>query len=126
MVGQKSKLDALTGLRGVAACSVLLAHGIDKSFIWDGVRVFDCTSNLAYFGMSLFFVLSGFVIEYNYAGLFARERLSVATYNFFVARFARLYPLYILTIFLTMPIFPHPYLNATRTIVYLTLHSILV
>jgi peptidoglycan/LPS O-acetylase OafA/YrhL len=121
MVGQKSKLDALTGLRGVAACSVLLAHAIDKSFIWDGVRVFDCTSNLAYFGMSLFFVLSGFVIEYNYAGLFARERLSIATYNFFVARFARLYPLYILTIFLTMPIFPHPYLNVTRTIIYLTL-----
>jgi peptidoglycan/LPS O-acetylase OafA/YrhL len=50
--------------------------------------------------MSLFFVLSGFVIQYNYADIFLKERLPSATFKFIVARFARLYPLYVLSIIL--------------------------
>ena len=45
--------------------------------------------------MTLFFVLSGFVIHYNYAGLVTDGRLrGIAA--FFWARFARLYPLFLL------------------------------
>jgi peptidoglycan/LPS O-acetylase OafA/YrhL len=47
------------------------------------------------FGMTLFFVLSGFVIHYNYARLVTDGRLrGIAA--FFWARFARLYPLFLL------------------------------
>ena len=49
---------------------------------------------LALVGMSLFFVLSGFIIHYNYA-----HRVYVFNfsdlYDFFLARFSRLYPLFI-------------------------------
>lgn len=44
--------------------------------------------------MTLFIVLSGFVLSVNYFDEFRRLRV-VTTWNFFVARFARIYPLYI-------------------------------
>src|SRR5262249_56691546 len=50
-------------------------------------------------GMPLFFVLSGFVIHYNYANSF-RSGFVSPTIDFFIARFARLYPLYILMLVL--------------------------
>jgi peptidoglycan/LPS O-acetylase OafA/YrhL len=53
-------IPALTGARGVAAYSVLLAHALNYS----GINWRPLTS-LAYFAMSLFFTLSGFVIQYN-------------------------------------------------------------
>ena len=101
------RIDVLTGWRAVAAYSVLLAHAIDGSFFYGGVPIFHSfDARLAYFGMSLFFVLSGFVIQYNYAGIFREERLSFAIRTFLVARFARLYPLYALSIIL----WPKPHL----------------
>jgi peptidoglycan/LPS O-acetylase OafA/YrhL len=45
-------------------------------------------------GMTLFFVLSGFVMWVNYAESF-RERFLPSLWRFGVARFARLYPLYL-------------------------------
>jgi peptidoglycan/LPS O-acetylase OafA/YrhL len=45
--------------------------------------------------MPLFFVLSGFVIHYNYRRLFLASSVSRGICEFAVARFARLYPLYI-------------------------------
>ena len=47
------------------------------------------------YGMPLFFVLSGFVIHYNYAHLFATRPIGNAVAEFAWSRFARLYPLYI-------------------------------
>jgi peptidoglycan/LPS O-acetylase OafA/YrhL len=64
---------------------------------------------LAYFGMSLFFVLSGFVIQYNYGVSFGTLPLRTATYRFYVARFARLYPLYAFTILVALPSIPTPF-----------------
>jgi peptidoglycan/LPS O-acetylase OafA/YrhL len=49
-------------------------------------------STLVGLGMTLFFVLSGFVIHYNYNATIVRPGGMRAI---FVARFARLYPLYI-------------------------------
>ena len=46
------------------------------------------------FGMPLFFVLSGFVIHYNYRRLFLSRTAARATCEFAAARFARLFPLY--------------------------------
>jgi peptidoglycan/LPS O-acetylase OafA/YrhL len=103
------RLDPLTGWRGVAAYSVLIAHAIHSSFYIGGVSYFgDFATRLAYFGMSLFFVLSGFVIHYNYAKSFASDGLGVAVRRFFAARFARLYPLYAVSILISLPHVPPP------------------
>lgn len=85
----RAEIPALTGLRGVAAYSVLAAHSINFS----GTHT-PALTNLAYFGMSLFFTLSGFVLQYNYGRRFAVEGPPAAV-SFLLARFARLYPLYI-------------------------------
>ncbi len=102
---QKHQLAPLTGLRGIAAYSVLLAHASD-TFL---PNLHQYAPRLAYFGMSLFFSLSGFVIYYNYAELFRSERLGIATWTFFTARFARIYPLYAVSIVLAVITNPVPY-----------------
>jgi peptidoglycan/LPS O-acetylase OafA/YrhL len=59
--------------------------------------------------MPLFFVLSGFVINYNYSEPLHTQPLR-GTYNFFVARFARLYPMYFVV--LCFDLFSHGYFDA--------------
>jgi peptidoglycan/LPS O-acetylase OafA/YrhL len=93
----RQDLPALTGLRFVAAFSVLVGHG----FAWiladhetPGGVVF-WVSQISGFGMTLFFVLSGFVIHYNYGKLVTTKGLRGAG-AFLWARFARLYPLFLL------------------------------
>jgi peptidoglycan/LPS O-acetylase OafA/YrhL len=95
--GRRPDVPALTGLRFVAAFSVLLAHGLAATVANDeppqGAVLW--LMQLSGFGMTLFFVLSGFVIHYNYAGLVTDGRLrGIAA--FLWARFARLYPLFLL------------------------------
>ena len=95
--GRRPDVPALTGLRFLAAFSVLLAHGLGAIMASNappqGAVLWLMQSSG--FGMTLFFVLSGFVIHYNYAGLVTDGRLrGIAA--FFWARFARLYPLFLL------------------------------
>ena len=97
------QLPVLTGLRGVAAYAVLIAHAVDFGF---GGHLHRYLVGLASFGMSLFFVLSGFVICYNYLTVL-NEGYVVGSYRFFVARFARLYPLYILMLAISLTRFPY-------------------
>jgi peptidoglycan/LPS O-acetylase OafA/YrhL len=89
-----SAIPALTGVRFVAAFLVLTGHaaGIMR---FPGPPPFwhVCLSQLSGIGMPLFFVLSGFVIHYNYSQSVHAQPLR-GSYNFFVARFARLYPMY--------------------------------
>lgn len=120
---KRDQLDPLTGLRGIAAYSVLVAHAFHHAFLYgSGPALFhDFASRLAYFGMSLFFVLSGFVIHYNYAGSFAQQPIGRATWQFFVARFARLYPLYAVAIFISLSHVPAPELSGGVLVAYLTL-----
>lgn len=86
----------LTGLRFVAAFSVLLGHSL--STLTDHETPLGWiywVKQSSGFGMTLFFVLSGFVIHYNYAALVKNEGWrGVGAYLW--ARFARLYPLFFL------------------------------
>jgi peptidoglycan/LPS O-acetylase OafA/YrhL len=93
----RQDLPALTGLRFFAAFSVLIGHG----FAWiladhqtPGGVVF-WVSQISGFGMTLFFVLSGFVIHYNY-GKLVTTKGARGVGAFLWARFARLYPLFLL------------------------------
>lgn len=95
MTSHRERLPYLTGARAIAAYLVLLSHSADTAFVYGGASIahpyVEC---LAYLGMSLFFVLSGFVITYTYQDLFSTNPWHRASWSFFVARFARLYPLY--------------------------------
>ena len=81
MTVARDNLDALTGLRFIAAFSIALGHSYAP---W-----LETTA----IGMPLFFTLSGFIIHYVYAEPFASGRRG-ATREFAVARFSRIYPLY--------------------------------
>jgi peptidoglycan/LPS O-acetylase OafA/YrhL len=93
---QRGRLAALDGLRLVAALSVMIAHGFDYLIIFErnqDINAHNAPLLIADIGMTLFFVLSGFVIHYNYA---ASIEMPGGRRSFFVARFARLYPLFLL------------------------------
>ena len=90
-------IPALTGLRFYAAFFVLIAHGC-AAILADHETPYGAiywVRQASGFGMTLFFVLSGFVIHYNYARLVTAAGIKgVGAYLW--ARFARLYPLFLL------------------------------
>jgi len=86
-------LNNLTGLRFYTAIWVFLYHfcvytgGLDNFFVRKG-----------YLGVDIFFVLSGFILTYAYHKSFFQEEVSWKKYyNFLLKRFAKIYPLQILT-----------------------------
>lgn len=96
---QKSELLPLTGLRAVAAYTVFASHLLNV--YWSNVRTYLIVDTFSYFGMTLFFCLSGFVITYNYADKFIAGYKNAAK-HFMLARFARLYPLYLLFLIISI------------------------
>ena len=97
--GNKKHLPHLTGFRAIAAYLVLIAHSLQTTFKYGSIRYAEnYISCLAYLGMSIFFVLSGFVITYTYYDRFIKLSWWQAAREFTIARFARLYPLYIIII----------------------------
>jgi peptidoglycan/LPS O-acetylase OafA/YrhL len=85
---RSNDLDALTGLRFIAASCIVIAH-----LTASGYAPFGWRFDLAPAGMPLFFTLSGFIIHYVYSSDFARA-LPRSIHEFAVARFSRLYPLF--------------------------------
>lgn len=121
---KKIELRALTGIRGLASIGVFLAHinaGLEnlvhaKKYLFAQPYV------------DFFFILSGFVISYVY--------MSKASWNkeflhkFYVARFARIYPLYIFSMLvagalIAIRFYALPGLNAVSIIKQLVLVSAL-
>jgi peptidoglycan/LPS O-acetylase OafA/YrhL len=90
------EISALTGLRFIAALTVAISHGIQLVVPFSAPPAWYLIfQSLAGIGMSLFFVLSGFVIHYNYAESI-RNHGGRSIFNFFVARFSRVYPLFLI------------------------------
>lgn len=97
----KPLLSHLTGFRAIAAYAVLFGHFIDARINYHGIQLHhEFAAVFAYFGMTFFFTLSGFVITYTYYDIFLRGPWHRALWRFFAARFARLYPLYVLAMLL--------------------------
>lgn len=89
----KEEIRALTGLRGLAAMLIVVHHFGLLVLPLRSTIVGPSLGKCGLLGMSVFFVLSGFVIHYNYARNISAGRQGVR--GFSIARFARLYPLYI-------------------------------
>jgi peptidoglycan/LPS O-acetylase OafA/YrhL len=84
-------LEALTGLRFLAALAVVLSHFTREHMVAIPAGVIDFLDG-GRTAVSLFFVLSGFVLAYNYVGLSGRRE----RWNYYVARVARIYPVVLL------------------------------
>ncbi|MGY3452134.1 acyltransferase family protein [Bradyrhizobium sp. USDA 4353] len=84
-------IGSLTGLRFVAAATVAIGHGAPSlGYGWPAELIAQVSS----IGMTMFFVLSGFVLWLNYARRFQTQPVAGALREFAIARFARLYPMY--------------------------------
>ena len=88
-------INSLTSLRFIFATMVFGAH----------CYVLDNFFDLHFFkegfvGVSFFFVLSGFIIAYNYQKKLDEKKITKRT--FWVARIARIYPLHWLTLFIAV------------------------
>jgi peptidoglycan/LPS O-acetylase OafA/YrhL len=84
----------LTGIRAVAAMWVVIYHLGSQLKAWPRLNFLIApVVGHGYLGVDLFFILSGFIIHYNYAGKLARLRLS-AIGEFLWMRLARLWPVH--------------------------------
>ncbi len=93
-------IKPLTSLRFFFAFMVFLHH-----YVIAGKPIFA----EGYIGVSFFFILSGFILSYSY-----KERLSsgkVSKGGFWIARFARIYPLHLLTLLVAIVLL-HPQIQA--------------
>ncbi|WP_342710063.1 acyltransferase family protein [Bradyrhizobium sp. B124] len=88
------QIPALTGIRFIAAAAVAVSHGGSLFLEGTSLTLDISIGTLGLFGMSVFFTLSGFVIQYNY-GTSIADSPRKAIPQFLVARIARIYPLFV-------------------------------
>jgi peptidoglycan/LPS O-acetylase OafA/YrhL len=98
----KNYLKALTGLRFFAAVYVVLFHHGGSALAAFPKYIYRF-SQYGYISVSLFFVLSGFVLAYTY--LDSNHKAPIDLQRFWVARFARIYPLYLFALIISAPAF---------------------
>lgn len=106
------RLETLDALRLLAALAVVLFHfgfrGLTLGLTDVSLPAYEPVLKYGYLGVQLFFVISGFVIAYSAEG---RTPL-----QFGIARFARIYPTFVLCMtitFLVVVLFGAPRLQAT-------------
>ncbi|GLE52927.1 acyltransferase [Mycobacterium montefiorense] len=98
----KGEIKALTGLRIVAAVWVVLFHfrpmlsDISPDFRENLAPVLNCGAQ----GVDLFFILSGFVLAWNYLDRMGRSWSTRETLHFLWLRLARVWPVYLVTLHL--------------------------
>jgi peptidoglycan/LPS O-acetylase OafA/YrhL len=95
------RLEALTGLRFVAALLVVVHH-FGRGPAADLGPAAARVAGYGYVGVSFFFVLSGFILAYVY-GREGGVVGAAARRAFYGARFARVYPLYAFALLLAAP-----------------------
>lgn len=96
----------LTPLRGIAALLVVIYH---LNLVFRGALAGGATTGILsqlYLMVDLFFMISGFVMCHVYGDWF-KERISFANFmRFSMARFARIYPMYLVSlVFLILVVF---------------------
>lgn len=98
----RGEIKALTGLRIVASLWVVLFHfrpmltDVSPDFREDLAPVLNCGAQ----GVDLFFILSGFVLTWNYLDRMGGSWSTRATLHFLWLRLARVWPVYLVTMHL--------------------------
>jgi peptidoglycan/LPS O-acetylase OafA/YrhL len=99
-MGKPEKVLPLTSLRFFAALGIVFHHYFEASFpVLKQERWVSPLIDYSAVGVFFFFVLSGYILGYVYL----REDGTVDRRRFWIARFARIYPLYIVTILVSVP-----------------------
>jgi peptidoglycan/LPS O-acetylase OafA/YrhL len=95
----RPRLPALTTIRFFAALQVVLFHMRVTGMLAGGPWWYQNFASIGYVGVNCFFVLSGFILVYTYAGAIPKAR------RFWQARFARIYPAYAFSLAVSAPFF---------------------
>lgn len=90
---RKPPLPALSGLRTILAVNVMFFH-----FTPPHPNFLTPVISNAYVFVGFFFLISGFILAYNYA-----DRPTLSKRSFYLARLARVYPVYLLVLLLSTP-----------------------
>jgi peptidoglycan/LPS O-acetylase OafA/YrhL len=100
---KKPHLEPLTSIRFVAAFHVVVYHGAPflEPSLGEGAGLVKNLIHTGYTGVNLFFLLSGFILAYTY--LDPDQPSRVDRRRFWIARFARIYPLYALSLLIVAP-----------------------
>ena len=98
---RRPPLPALTGLRTLLALTILMFHftpaGLQSNkHPW--LTLYPLI-DIGYVFVSFFFLISGFILSYNYA----HRPGGVRQADFWMARLSRLYPVYLLTMLISLP-----------------------
>jgi peptidoglycan/LPS O-acetylase OafA/YrhL len=93
------RLEALTTLRFFAALHVVIFHLQVEGILTGGTWWYRNLAGIGYAGVDFFFVLSGFILVYTYGGPALDSR------RFWQARFARIYPAYLVSLVVAAPFF---------------------
>lgn len=92
---RKPELPALSGIRTLLAIFILLFH-----FTPPHSELIQPIINNSFIFVGTFFLISGFILTYNYAD----RALTLRKRDFWLARFARLYPTYLFVLLLSTPL----------------------
>jgi len=93
---KKEMLPALTGLRCFAALNIVFFHFSNPKWFGPFAPVVDN----GYTSVSFFLLMSGYILAYNYSDRAAAGQLK--TGRFWLARFSRLYPVYVFALLLSL------------------------
>lgn len=94
----KNEIEALTGIRFFAAVAVVIFHNrFEIVSVFPDLNLASPIMAAGYLGVDLFFVLSGFILMYNYADEF-RSVTRDKYLHFLSLRFARIYPVHVFTL----------------------------
>ncbi len=100
---RRPPLHACTGLRFFAALSVVGYHFYCPPCVPNAPTFLDKLLQAGFTTVGLFFVLSGFILSYNY--LSEQGGFIGTVRDFYRARFARIYPIYLLALAVDLPLF---------------------
>jgi len=101
LTSHRQPLRALTGIRFFAAMQVVLFHfGASIALRNPRTRFLGYFLANGWIAVSLFFILSGFILSYTYTN---RIETPGGKWRFWEARFARIYPVYLLSLLLNLP-----------------------
>lgn len=97
---KREYITSLDGVRGMAALIIVALHFSSYLFPYVGefVGLYTPIVKKSYLLVDLFFILSGFVLGFNYFDAFKRKVSFPLFYKFIYKRFLRLYPLHIATL----------------------------
>lgn len=96
---RRPRIEALTTVRFFASAYVVLFHLKVIGILAGGPWWYKNFAGIGYVGVNFFFVLSGFILVLTYAG----PRLNCR--QFWRARFARIYPAYVVSLIAAAPFF---------------------